>query len=75
MTKYVNRYWKDWYKNVAPAIKDEAEEKNPPRRKTLKMCEEDPEEDKEDSFEHIKPEATGVASELIQSNEDPANMP
>lgn len=48
MTKYVDRNWEKWNKNVEPILVDMEAEKVQAagaRRKTLKMCEEDPDED------------------------------
>jgi len=46
MTKYIDRNWAKWEANIAPVIMAAEEEelflKN--RRKTVKMCEEDPDE-------------------------------
>lgn len=44
MIKYVDNYWNKWKKNVEPIIADAEKERTAIRRKTVKMCESDPDE-------------------------------
>lgn len=49
MTKYLDKNWEKWYKNIEPIITTVEEENRRMtlRRKTVKMNEDDPDEDTE----------------------------
>ena len=52
VTKFLDRNWAKWYENVEPIILTQEEEnrRQTVRRKTVKMCEEDPDEDQEKDY-------------------------
>ena len=62
MTKYIERNWAKWEANLAPIL-DAAKqvEDNKNRRKTIKMCEEDPNEEEKQPFAP----AQGMAEEMF----------
>ena len=77
MTKYIDRNWEKWEQNIAPLLAAAAdEEKSKNRRMTMKMYEEDPdEEQKQDSQGPFTQARDNSYAEQMFSGQLPPNQP